>query len=277
MIIPDLTIEQYHSLDDVSKSGLDDINMSPAHFYALHLDPQRPAPRERAGQLEGNVAHCAILEPDEFDKRYVVGPDWNRNTNAWKDYVATLPKGIVPIKSAQYETAMRQADSVRALPEIQEYLLKGQAELSAFWTDPITGVNCRCRPDFVHPLSKTSAVLLDVKTYASAAPDEFKKQAARKRYHVQDTFYSEGYGAAASVFVEKFIFIVVEPEWPFAAASYSLGLASREEGYLEWRRNLDTYEECRRTGRWPGYADKTVEIDLPPYAFTPQEVEISYV
>lgn len=295
MIRTDLTIEQYHALPSISKSQLDDLNVSPLHYYAWHRDPNRPPRAEKAGQLEGNLAHCAVLEPVEFSNRYVTTPSdaprrptqaqWNAK-NPSQDSVAAMEwwsefntenahKRV--IDAGQYEVAMRQADAIRALPEIQDFLMKGKAEVSAFWTDPITGVECRCRPDFVHPLSKSSVVLLDVKTFSSAARDEFRRQAARKRYHVQDTFYSAGFSAAARVNVEKFIFVVVESEWPYAAASYTLDTASREEGFLEWRRLLDVYEECLRTKKWPGYADKTTQIGLPPYAFTSQEVEISYV
>lgn len=295
MIRTDLSIEAYHAMEPVSKSQLDDLAASPWHFYKRHRDPLRPKRAEKAGQLEGNLAHCAVLEPEDFSNRYVMTPSdaprrpteaqWNAKKPSaeslaamdwWSEFNAENA-GKRVITTDQYEVAMRQADSIRALPEIQDFLVKGQAEVSAFWTDPITGVECRCRPDFVHWISKSSVVLLDVKTFSSAAPEEFRRQAARKRYHVQDTFYSAGFSLGANVNVEKFIFIPVETEWPYAAASYTLGTESREEGYSEFRNLLDVYEECVRTKRWPGYADRTTQIDLPPYAFTSQEVEISYV
>jgi exodeoxyribonuclease VIII len=290
-----LDIERYHAMHPISKTGLDDLNRSPAHYFAWHLDPERPAPPVRAGQLEGNLTHCAVLEPDEFSKRYATVPkgaprrpteaQWNAK-NPSEDSIASMDwwrefnertNSATVVTNDQYEVAMRQADSIRALPEIQQFLTKGKSEVSAFWTDPVTSVECRCRPDWVYQASRSSVVLLDLKTFSSAAPDEFRRQCARKRYHVQDTFYSGGFSQAAGVDVEKFIFVVVETEWPYAAASYVLGNESREEGYLECRRLLDIYEECLRTKKWPGYADKTTQIDLPPYAFTSQEVEISYV
>lgn len=290
-----LSIEAYHALPSISKSGLDLLAQSPAIFHARVLDPNRPPRVEKAGQLEGNLAHCAVLEPQHFDSRYVMPPknapkrpteaQWNAAKPSpssvaamewWSDFNAESD-GKRVITADQYEVALRQADSIRALPEINRYLGSGKAEVSAFWRDPFTGVECRCRPDFVHPTSASSVVLVDVKTFSSAAAEEFRRQCARKKYHVQDTFYSEGFSIAARVTVEKFVFVAVETEYPYAAASYTLGAASREEGYLEWRRLLDVYEECLRTKKWPGYADKTVEIDLPPYAFTSQEVEISYV
>ncbi len=295
MLDYNLSIEAYHSLPPVSKSQLDDLALSPFHFYSRHRNPLRPPRVEKAGQLEGHLAHCAVFEPDQFDARYVWAPkgaprkpteaQWNaKNPSAdsiaamewWREFLdACGEKRVITVD--QYEVAMRQAEAVRALPEIQDALSKGRAEVSAFWTDEMTGVECRCRPDWVHPVSRTSVELLDLKTYSCASADEFRRQAARKRYHVQDTFYSAGFSAAAGIEVSAFIFIAVETEYPFGAASYRLGVESREEGFLECRRLLDLYEQCARTKQWPGYSDTTSVIDLPPYAFTSQEVEISYV
>ncbi|AQW32695.1 PD-(D/E)XK nuclease-like domain-containing protein [Ralstonia syzygii subsp. celebesensis] len=271
------SIENYHAdKTAISKSGLDQIAQAPFIYYSRSLDPLRPPEPQKAGQLEGNLAHCATLEPDEFDKRYVVGPDVLRSTKVWKEFAKEHADRIA-IKPDQYETAWRQGDSIRMLPQIREALKTGRAEVSARWIDPDTGVRCRCRPDWEHPTGSKTVKLLDVKTYSSAAAEEFKHQVARKAYHVQDAFYSDGFAIASGKKVEEFVFVVVETEWPFAAAAYTLGKDSREEGYFEYRRLLDIYERCLRNNVWPGYADKTTEIDMPPYAFNPQEVEFNYV
>lgn len=270
-------IDVYHAdKSAISKTGLDQINQSPFIYYSRSLDPSRPNERQKVGQLEGNLAHCAALEPDEFSKRYIVGPDVIRSTKIWKDFEAENVDRVC-IKPDQYEAAMRQADSIRGLPDIREYLGNGRAEVSARWIDPETGVRCRCRPDWVSPCGSKTDRLLDVKTYSDASPEEFKRQIARKAYHIQDAFYSDGYAFASGRDVVEFIFIAVETEWPFAAASYRLNTDSREEGFNEYRRLLDIYEQCLRSNRWPGYTEQTVEIELPAYAFATREVEISYV
>lgn len=270
MIQTDLSIEAYHAMTPVSKSQLDTLDLSPAIFYARHRDPNRPAPAAKSGQLEGNLAHCSILEPQEFEARYVVGPTVNRNTKVWKEFVEAHPNRVA-IQHDQYEAATRQAVSVRALPEIGEALQSGMAEVSAFWTDAETGVACRCRPDFVHPVRDDAVLLLDVKTFSSAAPHEFRKQVARKRYDVQAAFYSDGYAAASGKEVLGFIFLAVETEYPYAANAFMLDDESIESGRVKYRNNLRTYAECERANKWPGYSTGIDIIRLPQWALITEE------
>lgn len=261
-----LDIDAYHGGPGISKSGLDDIEQSPAIFYGRHLDPTRPAPERKAGQLEGNLTHCAVLEPAEFDKRYAVGPDVStRAVKAWKEFEAANPDRIC-IKPGEYDIAMRQAESIRRLPEIAEALQCGQAEVSAYWQDAVSGELCRCRPDWVHECGTRQAILCDVKTCGDASPAEFRRQIARKRYEVQSAFYSDGYAAASGREVLAFVFVAVESEWPYAACALMLDEESVDAGRRKYRRNLDTYAECRRTGVWPGYSSQIEIVRLPQWA-----------
>ncbi|MFU2053306.1 PD-(D/E)XK nuclease-like domain-containing protein [Bordetella hinzii] len=261
-------IEAYHRGPGISKTGLDHVARSPALFYALHLDPARPAEKERAGQLEGQLAHCAILEPAEFDKRYAVGPDVSRATKAWKEWEASLPAGVIAIKPEQRETALRQAESVRRLPDVAEALAAGRPEVSAYWIDPDTGVLCRCRPDWVHPAGESGVILLDVKTYSDASPAEFARQIARKRYHVQDAFYSDGFARASGLDVLAFVFVAVETEWPFAASAVMLDEPGKRQGAIDMRRDLTTYAACLKANDWPGHGAAIHQVSMPAWALT---------
>lgn len=277
-------IEAYHRGPGISKTGLDHVARSPATFYSLHLDPARPPEKERAGQLEGQLAHCAILEPDEFDKRYAVLPadaprrpteaQWNAKKpspesveamewwRAWNESSA----GRTIITHAQRETALRQAESVRRLPDVAEALAAGRPEVSAYWIDPDTGVLCRCRPDWVHPAGDNGVILLDVKTYSDASPAEFARQIARKRYHVQDAFYSDGFARASGLDVLAFVFVAVETEWPYAASAVMLDDQGREAGRALYRQDLESYARCLASGAWPGYSTAIETVSLPAWA-----------
>jgi hypothetical protein len=281
-----LSIEEYHALPGISKTGLDVVNRSPAHYYALHLDPLRPPATTRAGQLEGQLAHCAVLEPGEFAKRYTMTPpdaprrpteaQWNaKNSNHdsevakawWREFKANNV-GKTEITAAQYETAMRQAQSIRKLPQVAEALERGKPEVSAMWIDALTGEPCRCRPDWVADYSARRVVLLDVKTCGIASADEFARQVARKRYHVQDAYYSDGYAAATGDDVMAFLFVAVESQWPYLANVIQLTENSREQGRRDYRRNLQMYSASRRCGHWPGYIEgnNLPVVTLPAYA-----------
>lgn len=279
-----LDIDVYHSMAGISKSGLDLIARSPAHYFAHYLDPQRPPPRERAGQLEGALAHCAVLEPDQFPLRYaVVPPDAPRRpTEAQWAAKSPSPDSVAAmawwrtfnaenanrrmVTAVQRDTAQRQAQSVQALREVRQALARGRAEVSAFWVDEATGMQCRCRPDWVSDYGEAGDILLDLKTYTDASPAEFARQVARKAYHKQAAFYTDGYSQATGRPVLAFVFVAVETEWPFAACACMLDDDSLQAGRLLYRRDLDVYAQCMRSGQWPAYSDAIELIRLPRWA-----------
>lgn len=285
-IVHGLDIAEYHASSGISKTGLDRIARSPWHYWNLTLNPERPPERERAGQLEGSLAHCAILEPDEFAARYAVIPEgaprrptaaqWGAKKPSpesveamdwWRGWEAENGARTV-ITPQQYAAAIHQQTSVRALPDVRDALAEGWPEVSAYWTDPETGVQCRCRPDWVHPVGEDACVLLDVKTYSDASPDEFARQCARKAYHKQAAYYSDGYALASGKRVLAFIFVCVESDWPHAASATILDSLAIEQGRADYRDNLRTYAECLRTDTWPACGAGIHTVSLPNWAIT---------
>lgn len=260
----DIEIDTYHAGPGISNSGLGDIAQSPFHFWSRHLDPRRPPRPQTQPQEDGQVAHCAILEPDQFNERYVVGPDVSRATKKWKEFVADNPDKTV-IKPDQYARAMHQRDAVWAIPDVAQALSKGRPEVSAYWNDPKTGVLCRCRPDFVHDAG-SGVVLVDVKTFSDARPREFGRQCARMNYHRQDAFYSDGYQQATNIEVLGFIFVAVEMPWPHAALPSMLDDDSRAAGAAQYRRALDLYAACLENNLWPSYNEAIELMRLPAWA-----------
>ena len=265
---------EYHAAPALSNTGLSWLARSPEIFYARALDPNRPPERERAGQLEGTLAHCAILEPEEFAKRYRIGPDVaTRSAKAWKDAEESAAgEGLQLIKRGEYETAMRQAESVRRLPEVAELLSSGMPELSAFWEDRDTGVLCKCRPDWTHDAGG-GVILLDVKTYSDASPREFSRQIARKGYYRQDAHYSTGFEIAAGVPVLGFVFVAVETEYPYSSCAVMLDDTAKAQGRRECRRLTDLYAECLKRNEWPGYSQAIELVGLPKYMIDQPEEE----
>ena len=62
----DMPNETYHASEGVSKSGLDLMDRSPAHY-------KNPKLRKSTRNMEiGTAIHAGILEPERFDKEYVI-------------------------------------------------------------------------------------------------------------------------------------------------------------------------------------------------------------
>lgn len=282
--IYDLPIDAYHAHPSISKSGLDLISASPWRYFKRKLEKGRPPEVEKAGQLEGQLAHCAILEPDEFDRRYVVVPDdaptkpSKRLRNAatksfstqasidWWDAFEAEHGLKRSISADQRETALRQADSIRDLPDIEYVLVGGRAEQSAFWLDPDTSELCRVRPDWNKPVGESEAILLDIKTFSDISPWAFSVQVARKRYHVQEAMYSDGWKVTTGRDVTAFIFVVVEDTYPFDSEMFYLNAASQHRGRELYLSDLKMYASCKKSGVWPRKSTGPVEISLPNYA-----------
>jgi exodeoxyribonuclease VIII len=74
-LLRDMPAEQYHAIHALSAGGLKRLRQSPAHFFGLQLDQNRPEPGEPSPAMKnGTLVHCALFEPDQVAARYVVRP-----------------------------------------------------------------------------------------------------------------------------------------------------------------------------------------------------------
>lgn len=266
-IVRDLPNSVYHSITEaVSNSGLNDFAKSPSHYWNRHRNPNRPPRKTKSGQLEGTLAHCALFEPYEFNRRYAIGPNVNKNTTVWKSFAAECAEADrEPVSQDQRDVAFAQAAEARSLRTVHEGLATGYPEVSAFWVDPITGVRCRCRPDWVHPVETPTGdgvILFDGKTFGDASPEGFARQVDRKDYDRQGAFYSDGYEEATSLEVLGFVFIAMETEWPFKASTTMLKPEDLAAARNDYRDLLTRFKVCHDTDTWPGYSDDIEMLNM---------------
>ncbi|EDT6368929.1 exonuclease VIII, partial [Salmonella enterica subsp. enterica] len=179
----DIPNEAYHAGPGVSKSQIDDIADTPAIYL---WRKNAPVDTEKTKTLDtGTAFHCRILEPEEFSKRFIIAPEFNRRTSAGKKEEKTFLEeyartGRTVLTAEEGRKIELMYQSVMALP-LGQWLVEsaGYAESSVYWEDPETGILCRCRPDKIIPEFHW---IMDVKTTADI--QRFRTAYYDYRYHV---------------------------------------------------------------------------------------------
>ncbi|EBO9803757.1 exodeoxyribonuclease VIII [Salmonella enterica] len=255
--------EAYHAGPGVSKSQLDDIADTPAIYL---WRKNAPVDTEKTKSLDtGTAFHCRVLEPEEFSKRFIIAPEFNRRTSAGKEEEKTFLEecartGRTVLTAEEGRKIELMYQSVMALP-LGQWLVEsaGYAESSVYWEDPETGILCRCRPDKIIPEFHW---IMDVKTTADI--QRFRTAYYDYRYHVQDAFYSDGYRAQFGE-IPTFVFLVASTTAEcgrYPVEIFMMGEDAKLAGQREYRRNLQTLAECLNNDEWP--AIKT--LSLPRWA-----------
>lgn len=260
-IIDGLSNADYHAHPAISKSGLDKIAKSPAHYKAA-----REAEHEGSDALVfGSAFHDYILLPDTFQTAYtVLPPDFDGRTKEGKVMLESIRQSEQTVLKTEWLTDIEgMAAAIAAHPKASALLQGGKAEQSIFWTDEDSGIDCRCRPDYLHP----GGIIVDLKSTTDASPEEFARSVAKYRYHVQDAFYSEGYYQATGQWPRGFVFIAVEKTAPYAVACYSLDDDAKAYGHELFRRDLETLLEAEKSQEWTAYSQEIETLSLPAWAY----------
>lgn len=262
-----MTDAEYRARPGVNKSTLWEIRRSPAHYRKAvegQTDPDKRKP-EPAPLRIGTAAHMTILQPGLFAKSYaILGPDVDRRTKAGKEAIAALETtGKEILTAAEGEQVMAIRDAVAASPSASALLDGCICEAPLFWTDPETGIECKCRVDALR-LEKGRVVALDLKTSCDAGTESFAGDAIRRGYDVQAAHYIRGIKAEIGDVPVDWYFIAVEKEAP-----YAVNVLRADAGFLdngEWRlmELMQRLQRCREADNWPDYGEN--DLILPAWA-----------
>lgn len=260
MILRDLDEATYHGdPDSLSQSGAKLLLRSPA-LYRWRLDnPQPPSDTFDFG----HVAHRLILGAGA-DVEVVEHDSW-RTKAAKEAQEAARAAGKVPVLTGDFERAKALADAVHSHPVAGRLFSDGEAEVSAYYDEPETGVRMRARFDWLR-----ANAIVDLKTAADASPSGFAKSAANYGYGMQARWYQRVLDANGGGWV-PFVFVAVEKEPPHQVGIYTIGALDDPAVTTEWEaigdadvdRALRLYAHCRDTDTWPGYPDRITTLEPP--------------
>ncbi|MBK7677555.1 MAG: PD-(D/E)XK nuclease-like domain-containing protein [Candidatus Accumulibacter sp.] len=183
-----LPAKQYHADQSIGHSGILKMLKSPAHLRETLDHPPPPTP----AMAFGSAVPPYVLEPDRFSEEFVVAEKFDRRTKEGKEAAArfeeaTQGKTLIPPEDLATLGRMRAA--VLAHQGAARLLEQGEAELSAFWSDPATGIACRCRPDWFN-----ETAIVDLKSCLDASSRGFSRAIANLGYDVQAAFYVDELG-----------------------------------------------------------------------------------
>lgn len=246
-----MTNKEYRQAEGLSRSELFRLATSPLHFkyFQEHPEPETPALKF------GTAVHARILEPAKFAETYKTVPKVDRRTkqgreiyNAWLYDASAVGQTILTDEEADTIEAM--AAAVEAHP-LASKLLQGQHEQSYFWTDPETGVKCKCRPDSLGEY-EGNPIIVDYKTTDSCADGHFERSCRKYGYRLQAGMYTEG---LLNVEMQEygFAFVAQEKKAPYAVRVYFCSQDFISKGYDEFRTLLGIYQWCCLNNRWYGY------------------------
>ena len=255
------TNAEYHAHEAVSKSGLDLIHKSPAHYKAARHE-ETPALRF------GTAFHCAVLENDRFNETYTV-IEGDRRTNVVKAAIKEAKDaGKTVLDAEDFNALMGMAQAVFKNPICAALLRDSLKEHSVF--SELDGVRVKCRPD---GWNVEKGVLFDLKSTEDASPEGFARTVAKYRYHVQDAFYRHVIASATDCDADdlSFIFVAVEKKPPFAVALYQLDELAALQGLVDAREDLRRYKAAKESGKWGGYSPRIETLSLPRWAVSNSE------
>ena len=96
-------------------------------------------PKKKAGEkVEDQAARLLAADPD--------AKIWIVERARWEAEIKGDRTAIAPKYWAEI---LRDQKRLRDNPEISRIISGGVAEVSIFWTDPETGLKCKCRPDYL--------------------------------------------------------------------------------------------------------------------------------
>lgn len=217
----------------------------------------------------GTLAHHALLEREDFERRLIVMPDFgdfrsSKNREARDEWKAAQDPKAVICSQEERDNLVGVVDAILSNKDAHNIISGAQCEVSGYYVDQETGIKCRIRPDI---WNKRVSANFDVKTATDASLEQFARTVWNMRYDFQvPGMYSEGIEQIEGQKVEFDGFIVVEPRKPYEVAVYVSDDIMKEIGKRDYRRALRTLRESIDKQTFAGYQAGMQNISLPTWA-----------
>jgi exodeoxyribonuclease VIII len=243
----------------------------------------------------GSGAHALLLEPEEFEKRFCVMPDFHllannlreakNKTESFEDrrtdskatkfykqevaaFVADNPDKTI-IGRTQYDQCLYAIEAIWARPKMRELVESSAKEVTVY--GEICGVPCKSRLDLLS-YTGTKRIIGDLKNSASVHKRDFGRVFMRMRYDFKLAFYRElvrqNIGDPKSVQL-----ICQELSGDFDNALVEVPAIVLDNAWSKVVEVMTQYKQCLATNKWPGVdgGNDYYELDIPNWAMDGDE------
>lgn len=223
------------------------------------LDYINAAPKRTRLMDFGSVVHSMALGKLQ---RFVLSPHEEYRTKearAWRD--STYANNQIPMKAEEYADASAVAEMVKSKIDT---ILGGapyETEVPFFWQEGSTWCG-----GMLDVWCEDRLLAIDPKITAHVG-QRARSNMVNQAWDMQAAWYRRG---LESIFPNhsgriRFTNLLIKPEAPFTSRVVMLNEAWRHSAEMECLRGLRIFQECMRSGKWPGYPDSIEMLDAPAW------------
>lgn len=223
--------------------------------------------------LEGSRERVAVIDPKDHPSEkapFSIPDGWtNKSIRTARD--AARAGGLIPVLKPtmiEVEAMVEQAHAfVDSLEKTEPAIHRafeadgGDSEVVMIWFEGDTP--CKLRADRI---AKDHRVLIDYKTSAMCVePDRFgRTQMVGNGYYMSASWYRRGVRAVTGVSPD-YVFLAGEQDPPYLHSLIGCKPSFMELGDEKIGAALREWQQCERTGVWPGYPNRCAYPELPVY------------
>lgn len=259
-----LPSETYHAhKESYSRSSLMDFDKSPFHYWAKHLNPERPIKESTLQMFLGSAFHALILEPHLFADQYAIQPPKVLLKNVGREIYDAYKREIELLECG--EKQILSPDEMQILWGMEKSLYKNnkaiellnnaEIEKSFFWRDKKSGLMVKSRPDILH-----KNMYVDLKTCSDASPRAYQREMIDYGYHIQGAMVRDAIRNLENREMNNVINICVETKYPFTTAIYIIDEEALDFAEKKYKAILLDLKQCLETNEWPAYDIQTIGV-----------------
>jgi PDDEXK-like domain of unknown function (DUF3799) len=262
----DITNEQYHASEGISRSKLMLLDKSPYHFWYETMSGMAIKSEATPAMNIGSAFHTMLLEPAKFQMEFAIAPKVDRRTKQGKeewDIFAQNSEGKIILSDDQFSKISKMVELVSKHEIVTTLLGEAVYEQSIFWTDKKTGLQFKTRPDIW-----SSKMVVDLKTTNNANLYSFSRSALDYGYYLQAGMAFEACKAIGKPF-EMFVILACEKDEPHVPAVYIMKDEALKFGIEQFNSYKRKLKACLDSNKWEGYLVQ--ELGVPKYATINEE------